>query len=395
MIVQISTWLGERVAKKNDIPPRASAINLAWINKALADHVDGVVKGFDIEILGEGEGFTGAIVRVTLRYPDGASGPASVIVKLPTEGENRAAVEAVGAYEREIRVYRELASRIPLRMPDCLFSDFDEQPGSQHTPAIIRFLDRLPSWLMPFTIAFIRFLGRFANRSYVLVLEDMCSSLPGNQVAGCDVDTARRVLLEVAEMHSEFWGAGAQDERAWLLPGDVATNLLAKVTLDSMAPFRENFREELDEHALAVLDYYEAHGSTIAHELHESPLTLIHGDLRLDNIFFDDDGSVRALSPGAWDVAYFLSGSLDESVADGAVEGLLEDYYEALTAHGVSDYSYEDFRRDIDMAFVLMLGRISALEELDFGEDRGQLLIHGWVRRLVACVGTVDLPLAA
>jgi hypothetical protein len=400
MIVSNSTWLGERVAKNKDIPPRASAITLAWINKALADHVDGAVKGFDLEILGEGEGFTGQIVRVVLRYDDSSTGPASVIVKLPTEGENRAAVEAVGAYEREIRVYTELADRIPLLMPDCLFSDFDEQPGAQYTPAIIRFLDRLPSWLLRFAIELLRFLGRFSKRDYVLVLEDLSTSAPGNQVAGCDVEPARLVLVDAAAMHAEFWGAGTKDERAWLLPGDIGSNLLAAVTSDSMPAFRENFRDELDDHALSLLDYYQTNAAKIAHTLHESPLTLIHGDLRLDNIFFETDGSIRAfadwqgvaLSPGAWDVAYFLSGSLVETAADGAVEELLGHYHSALVAHGVNDYDYEDFRADVDLAFILMLGRISALEELDFGDDRGPDLIHGWVRRLVACVRAVPVP---
>jgi aminoglycoside/choline kinase family phosphotransferase len=211
------------------------------------------------------------------------------------------------------------------------------------------------------------------------------------------------VLKEAALMHAEFWGAGPEDERAWLLRGDIASNLLAQVTSDAMGAFRENFAEELDEHASALLDHYITHGAEIAQKLHESPLTLIHGDFRLDNMFFEADRSIRAFadwqgtgfSPGAWDVAYFLSGSLDEAPTEEELDELLELYYETLIAHGVSDYEFDAFRRDIDLSFVLLLGRISALEELDFGDDRGQVLIHGWVRRLVACVATVDVPSAA
>ncbi len=387
------------MTERDDVPQTAGSITLGWLSGALDEHIEGRLNGFDVEILGEGEGFTGVIARVRLRYAPGGSGPESVIVKLPTVGDNRAAVEAVGAYEREIRVYTELAHRIPIAMPACLHADFDEQPGAQHTARILRFLDGLPGWLLRIAIVLIRWLGRFSRRDYVLVLEDMDPATPGNQVAGCGVDVARRVLVDAARMHAEFWGAGPDDERPWLLPGNVAKNMLQQAVADTRAEFRAAFERDLSSHGLAALDQYSEAGTEIEAKLFEAPLTLTHGDLRLDNIFFESDRRVRAYAdwqgvgfgPAALDVAYFLSGSLDRSVTLSDVEVLLGDYHAALVEAGVEGYSIERFRADVDLAFRALIGRISLLVELDFGEDRGQDLVHAWVRRLDERLQAVDL----
>ena len=54
-------------------------------------------------------------------------------------------------------------------------------------------------------------------------------------------------------------------------------------------------------------------------DLATEPTTMIHGDFRADNLFFEPDGSVAALDfqligtgRGAYDLAYFVTQSLDQ-----------------------------------------------------------------------------------
>ena len=121
------------------------------------------------------------------------------------------------------------------------------------------------------------------------------------------------------------------------------------------------------------------------------PQCLVHGDLRLDNIFFED-GRVRALidwqlsriGPAVVDAAYFIAGSVDPSVTEAEVDGLLRRYHEALVAAGVSDYRYERLLADYDDALLSVLGSVAAVELLDMGDARGRELVDRMVRRLDA-----------
>ena len=78
-----------------------------------------IVRAVDIQAIGEGLGFLRGRARVTISYDQHEDGaPASVVVKLPAS--NKAGsdfAESLHAYEREIRFYREVAPRTPIRVP--------------------------------------------------------------------------------------------------------------------------------------------------------------------------------------------------------------------------------------------------------------------------------------
>ena len=85
------------------------------------------------ERLGHGQGFIGELARLHLEFdrPESAA-PRSLIAKLPTPvAENRVLGELLGAYEREILFYQELAPELPIRLPLTYYSDFDPDRGSQ------------------------------------------------------------------------------------------------------------------------------------------------------------------------------------------------------------------------------------------------------------------------
>ena len=82
-------------------------------------------------------------------------------------------------------------------------------------------------------------------------------------------------------------------------------------------------------------------------ELTRPPHTFLHGDLRLDQLFFAveaDDPPVTALDwqitskgRGAYDVAYFLTQSLATETRRTCESQLIERYAEGLAEHGI-DY---------------------------------------------------------
>ena len=72
-----------------------------------------------------------------------------MIAKLPTPiAQNRVLGELLGAYEREILFYEELAPELPLRVPATYYTAFDPDVGSRYQEQIVGTMDRLPVWLI-------------------------------------------------------------------------------------------------------------------------------------------------------------------------------------------------------------------------------------------------------
>ena len=75
---------------------------------------------------------------------------------------------------------------------------------------------------------------------------------------------------------------------------------------------------------------------------------LLHGDIRADNMFFDGDRlkvvdfQFAARGAGAADIAYLVSQGLPTEVRRGHDEALVREYLDRLSAHGVSDYSFDE-----------------------------------------------------
>ena len=108
------------------------------------------------------------------------------------------------------------------------------------------------------------------------------------------------------------------------------------------------------------------------------PTTLLHGDVRADNAFFDADGvklidwqAVRE-GRGAYDLAYFISTSLDEEMMRTHQDDLISLYVQTLASRRVESYGMseclEDFRWAL-LDMVTFVGMIGAA--LDFSDWSG------------------------
>lgn len=376
-------------------PTTLDDINASWLTGALI--ASGTLQpGTAIEHveqtrLGEGEGFMGEIARLALSYRSG-SGPASLVAKVPTtDAGNRATGRSLGIYEREVRAYDTLLATIDVPHPRAHVAVYEARGDEADFLAQMIKAERLPLWL----------LRRIVRRQQtdadvppcVLVLDDLDTLSMGDQVAGCDPDRAAAALTAAAHLHASTWGERRPDERHWFVGGDVVPRLFHAIYLDN----RRNFERRVESvFRPAVYDLARSvrrSGLDRIRRLHQAaPRCLLHGDFRLDNLFFDASGAVASVidwqsvnhGPAVLDVAYFVTGSLDPATPETVIDELLAQYHTELVHSGVDAYPLSRLRSDYDEALLLLLHRMSGLDTLEFGDDRGVDLIDLWLRRLDA-----------
>ena len=66
------------------------------------------------------------------------------------------------------------------------------------------------------------------------------------------------------------------------------------------------------------------------------------------------------------------------------IDDLLRGYHDTLVTAGVEDYSFERLLADYEEGLLLLLHRMSGLDQLEFGDDRGVALMDSWFQRFDA-----------
>ena len=383
-------------------PSRLDDITSDWLTDVLrkegAISPDAQITGFERTDLGDGEGFVGDIARLRLIYTSG-SGPATVIAKVPTAVElNRATGKSLGVYEREVRAYDTLLVDIDVPRPVVHAAIYDATGDEEAFLDQLIKAERLPLFLL-------RLLLRRVQTDAdvppcILLLEDLAAAEMGDQVAGCDPTRAAIALGVLARLHATAWGDACPPLRHWFTNGDIVPRLFHAQYKNNRRSFEAFAAERLSDHAMAHVKAIRKTGLERITRMHEAaPRTILHGDFRLDNLFFAADGSLAAIidwqtvnrGPGALDVAYFIAGSLPPETPESAIDDLLRGYHEVLVASGVGDYSFERLRADYGESLLLLLHRMSGLDQLEFGDERGVALMDSWFERFDARLQRVPL----
>lgn len=386
------------------IPTTLDDIDAGWLTEALRSRSviapGALVVACSAEVLGTGEGFSGDLARLRLSYGTG-TGPTTVVAKIPTSvDDNRDGSERLGVYEREVRVYEELLSHLDVPKPGLYYSAIEANPGAARMTERIRRIDRWPMGLLRLLLWLLERAGPPRRFPSVLLLEDLHPALPGDQVAGCDVERAGEALDAIARLHAATWGGRSPEPAHWLVAYPFGARLLQAGVRNARRRFLANHGSGLSARSRALFERADEEALARTARMAETvPQCLLHGDFRLDNMFFDVDGGVRALidwqltsiGPAVLDVSYFLCGSLDPAVAESEVDGLLSRYHEALRRGGVDDYPLETLLADYEDALMLLVGRMSTVELIDFGDDRGLDLVAVWLRRLDARLSRVAI----
>jgi len=276
----------------------------------------------------------------------------------------------------------------------------DPNPMAGREDEIFGFLERLPLWLIRLLVPFGLWLASRSKRRYVLILEDLGKARLGNQVAGCSAEEAELLLRSLATMHAEWWEHPELPTLTWAPRINVLSRYLGVMYKKSRGPFFEGFGSVLPERMRELAVWLEANGGRVLDLLGASKITLLHGDYRLDNLFLHDvaiaagecdraitlfDWQTVSRGPGAFDVAYFITGNLKKEVAAQAEMDLLRAYHDELLDRGVAGYDFEECRADYQLSKLFIAYRmILGADLIDFSDERGTQLISGWLERLTA-----------
>ncbi|MCH8815244.1 MAG: DUF1679 domain-containing protein [Chloroflexi bacterium] len=351
-----------------ELPGGPSELTAEWLTASLRE--TGTISGgtsvasFETETIGEGEGLLGQLARVTLSY-EGAGGgePETLVAKFPSEVEgNRDLANLFHFYEREVRFYEEIAEEVELRTPKRYFSRFDPERGV-----------------------------------FVILMEDLSSARVGNQVAGCSPDEAVETLERIARFHATWWDSPKLASLDWIPLGNDPVNQSAEQAYQDAWPgFVENFGNRLSAKAMSVAERFATKIIAIQNAMTKAPLTICHGDLRYDNLFFSPgdmvvaDWQIVVRSRGPYDVGYFMSQSVNPDDRKACEMDVIHRYHDTLMEHGVSNYSFDQCMEDYRAAamFCLVYPVISG-GSLDLANERGVALVTAMLDRSVATI--VDL----
>ncbi|MDO9222594.1 MAG: phosphotransferase [Caulobacter sp.] len=299
------------------------AVDAAWLTQALrAAGVIGEATVTAATAKAVGNGLVGDSFRFGLTYDREVAGaPSSVVGKFPAaDPSSRASGAAHSLYLREVSFYRELASTVGIITPRPFFAEIDP-----------------------------------ATQDFTLILEDLGPARPGDQLSGCSLEDAETAMLEAAALHAPRWGDPALEQLAWLnSSSDTSATILALLP-PVIAAFKDRYVGQLEPEFMAVVDRLP---SAMAgyHTDRSFPLTVQHGDYRLDNVMFDIQGGTRrmgtldwqtvTLGAGLTDVSYFLSAGLPVELRRQNERDLVGRYHDELLRLGVRDYGRDQCWRD-------------------------------------------------
>jgi hypothetical protein len=352
------------------VPPRnAAEISANWLDEVLRP--SGALNGARIQavqstVIGEGVGYLSSVARVKLFYDrpaavrDGA--PATVVVKIEPANEMfRRLGEQFHAFEREIRFYREVASRVNVRLPKVYYT-LAEPPN------------------------------------YAIVMEDLCHCTPGDQLAGMHERQVLATTQIVARLQAQFWNNATLHELDWM----PATWDLWRHFSDHWPSFVGHCRQWLGPEHLLLGQRVAKHARWIIDEMEKAPPTIVHCDLREDNLLFGPAGTPEEVlivdwqlairGMGAYDIASLQGGSELAIERRGHTFSVLRAWHETLLACGVTGYSYEDALHHFRLACLVCLTlpvyfHVAALEG---GIARAKLLCESQARRHFGAALEID-----
>jgi hypothetical protein len=334
----------------------------AWLAAALGLPVADVAQ----QAVGTGQMSDSIRLELTFDGPVPEGAPASVIAKLPAaDPTSRATGLSLRSYEIEVRFYQELAPTLPIRTPRAHHAAIDVETGS-----------------------------------FVLLLEDLRPARQGDQLAGCGLAEAEVAVDELVKLHAPRWDDAGLDDIEWLHRDPEASRAGMVVLLPMLwAGFRERYADRLGPEVheagdplFAGLEGYMGDTS--------QPLTVVHGDYRLDNLLFgtgEGGGPPTAGAPtptpiavvdwqtcahgaGLTDLAYFVGAGLLPELRRSVEDDLVRRYHAALLASGVSGYAFErcweGYRRGTFAGLIMAIAASMLVEQTARGDDMFMAMAH-------------------
>ena len=297
-------------------PKKMDDINADWLTQALQENgfldAKHAIVAIEREIIGAGAGYASRIARFTLSYDHPTDSPASIVVKIEPEGrEQQAVMEQLHTFEREICFYREVAPTAPLRLAKTYFT-IAEPP------------------------------------CYAIGMEDLSDCATGDQLIGMPNEQVQLVLRHLAKLQAMYWDNDRLAALDWM-PFD---NQLEKCFKDGhWEGFLKTTARHVSPEGLEAGERFRHHMDWVAEQIQQAPKTIVHGDLREDNLLFGEPGTpdefiimdwqIAVRGCGAYDVARLMGGSETPAQRAGRQMDILRAWHSSLVANGVQNYSFE------------------------------------------------------
>ena len=314
------------------IPLSIDEFTPEWVTAAL--RAGGVLEGESVTSvegsqLGADAGFLGALARLKLTYDQPRPGaPATVVAKFPTNIEqNRALALQYQVYEREARFFNEIKPSITqMPTPEAFYVNLEASTGNG-----------------------------------VILLEDLEGKLRvGDQIAGATTGEAMQLMAQIADLHATWWDRADDPAINWVPAFEGPVWAMTAQTLPTLwGPYQEMSGHLLPDGMAPIIERTWEKLPWLGEQLSRGPMTLVHGDYRLDNMFFPAtegdpvlviDWQLMSRGRGPYDVAYMMSQSLDVEQRREHEQALVKRYHDGLLAGGVKDYSFDDCFEDYRLA---------------------------------------------
>lgn len=336
------------------------------------------VRAVEVHAIGQGVGFLSGRARVTNHYDQAEDGaPATVVVKLPTDiKEGVAVAESTHAYEREIRFYREVAPRTPIRVPRMFATVLEP-----------------------------------ADNAFILVMEDLKGLTAGDQIVGMSRAQVLAAVRTIAPLHALWWTGDERQALPWVpsVEQQLAMLSLTPETIrTAWPPFLDTFGGSLPPGGRELGERIIRHLDGVLAAFVQGARTLVHFDYRADNLFLDDDltrpapivvldWQLMMWGLGAYDIARLAGGSIPPVERGGHHEEIVACWHQGLLAGGVTGYSREQAWHDYRLSAIMAtLNPVLIYDMFQTGGGRGTALGATMVERffsdLMECGAEAVVP---
>ena len=310
----------------NNNPRHPDEITPQWLTQIL--RVSGVitkssVASIRVDQLAKGKAWLSSIGRVEVRYDsDTENAPSAFVIKMLSQSDgHRDAEYELGAYKREIAFYEHIAPGLPIRLPNLYYS----------------------------------------NNRNLMLMEDLSSLTAGDQIQGMTYEQVLITLESLAKVQAAYWNSPALEKIDWL-PHTNSIELDYNQNWDSFVELCGDFIDPL---ALKVGERLRDNIPWLVDEVSKRPCTLVHDDMKADNLLFGEAGSDMSVvildwqfvirSMGAIDVARLIGGSLHPKERQGHQHDAMKHWYDKVLENGAEDYSWDDAQRDMKLGALYCL----------------------------------------
>ena len=313
-----------------DPPSDPSQVDAGWLAWHLRESgllEAGTIQHVHSEPFGQSIGFLSRLAKLVPTYSmPSPTHPQSLVLKIDTQDPNfRAVADRLRAFDREVGFYQTMAPQTPTRLPKVYASNGDGGSG----------------WLL---------------------MEDLSHLERGDQIHGISNSQVETTLGHIATVHATFWENPQLQNIAWLPEHD----FWFREDLREVWPhFRDRYALRIGPKAKALIEWVLANSEQLDATIAKRSHTLVHGDLRADNLLLGELGSDEEVlildwqtvtrSLGAIDTAMIIGGSDPLAERAGHYQELFEAWFDALMSHGVRHYSKKDALTDLRLAFLSCL----------------------------------------